>query len=58
MYLQYFCKFTVSKRFSKILIFADSTTDAGRSFHGIKTLLTLHNVLALTRAGCSESLYI
>jgi len=42
----------------KILIFADFATDAGRSFYGIKSLLTKQNVLALTRAGCFESVYI
>jgi len=36
--IAYFCKIYLSERFLKILIFADSTTDAGRLVDDIKAL--------------------
>ena len=39
-----------------MLILVDSTTNAGRSFHGEKNLFTKHAFLALTRADCLKSL--
>jgi len=57
IYLQYGCRLTVSRRFLKLLILiVDSTTNAGRSFHGEKTIFTKHAFLALTHADCLKSL--
>jgi len=49
---------TVSRRFLKMLILVDSTTSAGRLFHGEKTLFTKHAFLALTRADYLKSLHL